>query len=277
MDGNLHKGKMKKLLILFIALFIFASPSFAERILCASTTSTDNSGLFDSILPKFKRKTGIDVHVIAVGTGSALEMGKRGDVDVVFVHAKDLELQGVKEGYFLNRHDVMYNDFVIVGPGRSDNNFTEIQRAVDVFVHIAHNKRTFVSRGDESGTHKKELSLWNSAGISPKGKTWYLEVGQGMSKTLRIANEKQAYAIADRGTWLSLRDRDLLDMKIVFEGDPVLLNQYGVMAVNPDKYPHVRIREALSFVNWLVSTEGQEAIGNFKDRKGNQLFTPNAN
>jgi tungstate transport system substrate-binding protein len=268
---------MKKILILFLVLLIFSTPAFAETILCASTTSTDNSGLFERILPLFKKKAGIDVHVIAVGTGAALEMGKRGDVDVIFVHAKDLELQGVKEGYFVNRHDVMYNDFVIVGPGRSDNNFAEIQRAVDVFVHIAHNKRTFVSRGDESGTHKKELSFWNSAGISPKGKKWYLEVGQGMAKTLRIANEKQAYTITDRGTWLSLRDRDLLDMKIVFEGDPVLLNQYGVMAVNPDKYPHVRIREALSFVNWLVSTEGQEAIGNFKDRKGNQLFTPNAN
>lgn len=277
MDGNLRKAKMKKLLILFIALLIFASPAFAERILCASTTSTDNSGLFDSILPIFKKKTGIDVHVIAVGTGAALEMGRRGDVDVIFVHAKDLELQGVKEGYFVNRHDVMYNDFVIVGPGRLGDNFSGIQTTVDFLVNIADHRHTFVSRGDESGTHKKELSLWKSAGISPKGRKWYLEVGQGMSKTLRIANEKQAYAITDRGTWLSLRDRDLIDMKIVFEGDPVLFNQYGVMAVNPDKYPHVRIREALSFVNWLISTEGQEAIGNFKDHKGNQLFTPNAN
>lgn len=269
--------KMKKLLVFFIALLIFASPAFAERILCASTTSTDNSGLFDYILPMFKKKTAIDVHVIAVGTGAALEMGKRGDVDVIFVHAKDLELRGVREGYFVNRHDVMYNDFVIVGPGRSGNNFSEILKAEDVLANIADHRLTFVSRGDESGTHKKELSLWNSAGISPKGKKWYLEVGQGMSKTLRIANEKQAYTITDRGTWLSVQDRSLIDMKVVFEGDPMLLNQYGVMVVNPDKYPHVKNREAMSFVDWLISTEGQEAIGNFKNGKGNQLFIPNAN
>lgn len=268
---------MKKIGILFLTLLIGSTPAFAEKILCASTTSTDSSGLFERILPLFKKKTGIDVHVIAVGTGAALEMGKRGDVDVVFVHAKDLELQGVKEGYFVNRHDVMYNDFVIVGPERSADRFNEMKKAVDVFVHIAQNKHTFVSRGDDSGTHKKELSLWESAGISPQGGKWYLEVGQGMAKTLRIANEKQAYTITDRGTWISLRDRDLLDMNIVFEDDPVLFNQYGVMAVNPEKHPQVKIREALSFVNWVISSEGQEAIRAFKDAKGNRLFTPNAN
>lgn len=268
---------MKKVIVALIAVMLLASPAFAERIVCASTTSTQNSGLFDYILPIFNEKTGIDVHVIAVGTGAALEMAKRGDADVVFVHAKDLELQGVKEGYFINRHDVMYNDFVIVGPKSSGDAFKGLEKASDVLAAISGKKYPFVSRGDNSGTHRKELSLWSNAGVTPKGNDWYLEVGQGMAKTLRVANEKQAYTLTDRGTWLAIKDNDLLDMHIVFEGDPVLFNQYGVMAVNPEKYSHVKINEATAFIDWLISAEGQEAIGGFKDPKGNQLFTPNAN
>jgi len=267
----------KKLLVAIVMVMLFTGPALAERIVCASTTSTENSGLFDYILPMFKNKTGIDVHVVAVGTGAALEMAKRGDADVVFVHAKGLELEGVKEGYFVNRHDVMYNDFVIVGPKNSAGKFKGTKKAADVLTAISKDSLAFVSRGDNSGTHRKELSLWKNAGIDPKGGKWYLEVGQGMSKTLRIANEKQAFSMTDRGTWLALKDRDLLEMEVAFEGDPVLFNQYGAMAVNPDKYPHVRFNEAMSFVHWLTSKEGQEAIGSFKDAKGNNLFIPNAN
>ena len=268
---------MKRVMLVLATFMLLAIPAFAERIICASTTSTQNSGLFDFILPIFKKTTGIDVHVIAVGTGAALEMAKRGDADVVFVHAKDLELQGIKEGHFINRHDVMYNDFVIVGPRSSGGGFQGPGKASDVFVKIADKKYPFVSRGDNSGTHRKELSLWGKTGISPKGNDWYMEVGQGMSKSLRIASEKHAYSITDRGTWLSIKDSGLLDMKIVFAGDPLLFNQYGVMAVNPDKHSHVKIREAMAFIEWLISEEGQAAIGSFKDGKGNQLFTPNAN
>jgi tungstate transport system substrate-binding protein len=254
----------------------FSSPAFAERIVCASTTSTQNSGLFDYILPIFNKKTGIEVHVIAVGTGAALEMARRGDADVVLVHAKDLELEGVREGHFIDRRDVMYNDFVIIGPKDSGDRFGGMKKASDVLEAISKKKHRFVSRGDNSGTHRKELSLWKGAGITPEGNQWYLEVGQGMSKTIRVANEKQAYSVTDRGTWLAIKDHELLDMEIAFEGDPVLFNQYGVMAVNPGRHPHVKISEAKVFIDWLVSEEGQGIIGGFRDARGNRLFIPNA-
>jgi tungstate transport system substrate-binding protein len=267
---------MKKTLLSVLALILFAAPAHAERIICASTTSTQNSGLFDFILPLFSARTGVDVHMIAVGTGAALEMARRGDADVVFVHAKDLELEGVREGYFVDRHDVMYNDFVIVGPESAGDEFRGMEKASDVLVSIAETKALFVSRGDNSGTHRKELALWSEAGITPEANGWYLEVGQGMAKTLRIADEKQAFTLTDRGTWLAIKDRDRFAIRIVFEGDPALFNQYGAMAVNPDRHPHVKAREAMSFVNWLVSEEGQEAIGRFTDARGNRLFIPNA-
>jgi tungstate transport system substrate-binding protein len=267
---------VKKLFITIMALLILASPVFAERIVCASTTSTQNSGLFDYILPLLAEKTGIEVHVVAVGTGAALEMAKRGDADVVFVHAKGLELQGVKEGWFVGRHDVMYNDFVIVGPEFSGDRFRGVEKAADVLAHIAKEELPFISRGDNSGTHRKELALWKDAGVDPKGGKWYMEVGQGMAKTLRVANEKQAYTLTDRGTWLSMYDSDLLDLGIAFEGDPALFNQYGAMAVNPERHPHVKFAESTAFVDWLVSPEGQKAIGDYRDSKGNRLFTPNA-
>lgn len=267
---------MKRISLAFITVLILCAPALAERIVCASTTSTQNSGLFDYILPIFQKKTGIEVHVIAVGTGAALEMAKRGDADVVFVHAKDLELQGVRDGHFINRHDVMYNDFVIIGTKDSGYEFKGMQRASDALATIAEKKHLFVSRGDNSGTHRKELSLWRTADITPQGSVWYLEVGQGMAKTIRIANEKQAYTITDRGTWLAMKDHELLDMKIMFEGDPVLFNQYGVMVVNPGRHPHVKIDNAMEFIEWLISKEGQSVIGSFRDARGNQLFTPNA-
>ena len=255
--------------------FALASSSFGAEIICASTTSTENSGLFDYIMPIFEKKTGIKVKVVARGTGAAIEMGKRGDADVAFVHAKEQELKAVEEGFFVTRHDVMYNDFVIIGPVDDPAKVKGIKSAIEAFKKIAASSQ-FVSRGDNSGTHTKELSLWKKIGINPKGLKWYLEVGQGMEKTQRIANEKRAYTLTDRGTWLATKDKDKLEMVIVLEGDPVLFNQYGVMAVNPEKHKHVKYKEAMEFVNWLISEEGQKAIASFKDKHGNQLFIPNA-
>lgn len=263
--------------ILLVLLLLTVSTGNAEtRIRCASTTSTQNSGLFEYILPLFEKDTGIKVDVIAVGTGAALELGRRGDVDVVLVHAKDDELRMLRQGWFVNRHDVMYNDFVIVGPPEDPAGIRSLQTAVDAFRRIAESKTKFISRGDNSGTHKKELSIWKAAGINPEGKKWYLQVGQGMAKTLRIAANLRAYTLTDRGTYLSLVDRERLGLKILLEGDPLLFNQYGVMAVNPERYPHVKYKEAMTFINWLISDRGQKAIASFRDARGNQLFHPNA-
>jgi len=270
---------LKGLSVLAIVAVVLAAGSvWAEtRIKCASTTSTQNSGLFDYLLPIFEKKTGIKVDVVAVGTGAAIEIGKRGDADVVMVHAKELELKAVQEGAFVNRHDVMYNDFVIIGPTDDPLKIKGMKSAVEAFKKIgAQNKVPFASRGDKSGTHTMELGLWKKAGLDPKGQKWYLEVGQGMEKTQRIANEKKAYTLTDRGTWLATKDKDKLEMVVVLEGDPVLFNQYGVMAVNPEKHKQVKYKEAMVFVDWLISPEGQKAIGDFKDKHGNQLFTPNA-
>ena len=246
------------------------------RIKCASTTSTQNSGLIRLSLAHFEKKTGIKVDVVAVGTGAAIEIGKRGDADVVLVHAKDLELKAVEEGFFVNRHDVMYNDFVIIGPPDDPAKIKGLKSATEAFKKIAASESPFVSRGDKSGTHTKELAIWKQAGIDPKGQKWYMEVGQGMEKTQRIANEKRAYTLTDRGTWLATKDKDKLEMVVVLEGDPVLFNQYGVMAVNPEKHKNVKYKEAMVFVNWLISPEGQAGHRCFKDKHGNQLFVPNA-
>lgn len=261
---------------LSIVLLAAAPLSAAGEIILASTTSTENSGLFGHILPLFEKKTGIKVKVVARGTGAAIEMGRRGDADAVFVHAKEQELKAVEEGFFVNRHDVMYNDFVVIGPTADPAKVRGAKSAADAFKKIAESGGTFVSRGDNSGTHTKELALWKRTGLDPKGRKWYLEVGQGMEKTQRIADEKRAYTLTDRGTWLATRDKDRLDMAIVLEGDPTLFNQYGVMAVNPQKSPQVKHAEAMAFVNWVVSPEGQQAIASFKDKNGNALFIPNA-
>ena len=269
---------MKMLFALCLAVSVLiAGAAFGEtRIRCASTTSTQNSGLFDYLLPIFEKKTGIKVDVVAVGTGASIEIGKRGDADVVMVHAKELELKAVQEGAFVNRHDLMYNDFVIIGPTNDPLKIKGMTSAVDAFKKIAASGKPFVSRGDKSGTHTKELAIWKAAGLDPKGQKWYLEVGQGMEKTQRIANEKRAYTLTDRGTWLAAKDKDKLEMIVVLEGDTVLFNQYGVMAVNSEKYQQVKFKEAMQFVDWLISPDGQKAIGDFKDKHGNQLFIPNA-
>ncbi len=247
----------------------------ATEIICSSTTSTDNSGLFGYILPLFEKKTGIKVKVVALGTGAAIEMGKRGDADVAFVHAKEQELKAVKEGFFVNRHDVMYNDFVIIGPVDDPARIRGMKSASEAFKKIAAAGK-FVSRGDKSGTNTKELQLWKMVGIEPKGQAWYIEAGQGMEKTQRVADEKRAYTLTDRGTWLATKDKDRLAMAILVEGDPMLFNQYGVMAVNPARFKGVKYKEAMEFVDWLISKEGQQTIASFKDKNGNQLFFPDA-
>jgi tungstate transport system substrate-binding protein len=270
---------MKRLIsavVTLLLMIIFAGGSVcAESIICASTTSTENSGLFAHILPLFEKETGIEVKVVARGTGAALEMGRRGDADVVLVHAKEQELQAVEEGFFVERHDVMYNDFVIIGPPDDPASIKGLTSVVEAFKKIANQQALFVSRGDKSGTHTKELAIWKQTDIAFQGQKWYLEVGQGMEKTQRIGNEKRAYVLTDRGTWLATKDQ--MEMDILFEGDPLLFNQYGVMAVNPEKHPHVKFDQAMAFVKWIISDKGQDAIGSFTDKQGNQLFIPNAN
>jgi len=271
----LKKLSLVTLVVLVAALM--AGNAWAEtRIKCASTTSTQNSGLFDYILPLFAKKTGIQVDVVAVGTGAAIEIGKRGDADVVFVHAKPLELKALKAGYFVNRHDVMYNDFVIVGPPKDPAKIKGLKSASAAFKKIADSNSTFISRGDKSGTNIKELAIWKKDGIDPKGQKWYLEAGQGMGNTLRVASEKGGYTLTDRGTWLALKDKEKLKSVLFVAGDPILFNQYGVMAVNPAKHKNVKYKEAMVFVNWLISPEGQKAIAAYKDKHGNKLFVPDA-
>jgi tungstate transport system substrate-binding protein len=263
--------------VLLLSVLVFSNAVIASaetRIRCASTTSTQNSGLFDHLLPVFEKKTGTKVDVIAVGTGAAIEIGKRGDADVVFVHAKEQELKAVKAGFFVNRHDVMYNDFIIIGPIKDPAKIRGTKLASDAFKRIAQAGSSFVSRGDRSGTHTKEIATWKRTGINPAGRKWSLEVGQGMEKTQRIADEKRAYTLTDRGTWLATKDD--LDMIVVLEGDPTLFNQYGIMVVNPENFKTVKYKEAMDFVNWIISKEGQAQIAAFKDKQGNQLFIPNA-
>lgn len=238
----------------------------------ATTTSTDNSGLLDVLLPAFKKNAGIDVHVIAVGTGKALKYGENGDVDVVFVHARKAEDTFVANGFGVGRKDVMYNDFVILGPAKDPAGIKGCKKATEALAKIAGSKSAFVSRGDESGTHKKEKSLWEDANISPAGK-WYILAGQGMGAVLTMANEKQAYTMADRGTSIAFEDK--IDLVTLCEGDPKLFNPYGIIAVNPEKHKHVKYKEATEFIEWITSEQGQKIIGAFK-KKGKQLFHPNA-
>jgi len=244
-------------------------------ITVSSTTSTENSGLFKYLVPIFRKKTGIDVHVVAQGTGQALDMGKRGDCDVVFVHNRSAELRMVDEGWFVDRHDVMYNDFVIVGPRSDPAGIKGMKDAVAALSRIRSTEAPFASRADRSGTHSAELRLWKAGAIDPttgRGR-WYRETGSGMGATLNTAAGMNAYALTDRGTWLSFKNRG--DLAILVEGDRRLFNQYGVMLVNPARHPHVKKKFGLSFINWIVSKQGQEAIAAY-EIGGEQLFFPNA-
>jgi tungstate transport system substrate-binding protein len=260
---------------LVAALGASAAPAQDKSIVVASTTSTQDSGLFGHILPLFKAKTGIDVKVVAQGTGQALDTGRRGDADVVFVHAKSAEEKFVGEGAGVRRYPVMYNDFVLVGPA-SDPAGAKAKDIVAGLQAIKGKAAPFISRGDRSGTHMAELDLWKAAGVDigkEKG-PWYKEIGQGMGAALNTASASNAYVLADRGTWLSFKNRG--DLAILVEGDKRLFNQYGVILVNPAKHPHVKTELGQAFINWLISPEGQQTIADYKIN-GEQLFFPNTN
>jgi tungstate transport system substrate-binding protein len=254
-------------------LFALATPLAAAQtfITIASTTSTEQSGLFKAILPAFQKATGIEARVVALGTGQALDMGRRGDADVVFVHDAAAEEKFVAEGHGVKRHEVMYNDFVIVGAKR-DPAGARGNDVVEALRKIAAAKAPFVSRADKSGTHAAELRYWKMAGIDPGG-AWYRETGSGMGPTLNTASAMNGYALADRGTWLSFRNRG--ELVILVEGDKRLFNQYGVMLVNPAKHPHVKKDAGQRFIDWIVSPGGQAAIAAYRIG-GEALFFPNA-
>ncbi len=263
--------------LLLAALLCFAAPVEAQprHITVASTTSTEQSGLFKHLLPFFEQKTGIQVRVVALGTGQALDMGRRGDADVVFVHAKALEEKFVAEGHGVRRHEVMYNDFVLIGPKSDPARVAGGKDAVKAFQAIHQARAPFVSRGDRSGTHFAELELWKAAGIDiakQKG-AWYRETGSGMGPALNTASGMNAYILADRGTWLSFKNRG--DLEVVVQGDKRLFNQYGIILVNPQKHSGVKKEMGQAFIDWLVSSEGQDAIAAYKIG-GQPLFFPNA-
>ncbi len=256
----------------FISVLLTVTPiSKAEDILkISTTTSTENSGLLAVLNPAFKKKHHVKLHVIAVGTGKALKIGANGDVDVVFVHAPDAELKYVEQGHFVNRTPVMHNDFVIVGPSQDPAKIKSVDTATAAFRNIATRHSVFISRGDDSGTHKKEKTIWKQAEIIPQG-DWYLSVGQGMGAVLRIADDKQAYTLTDRGTQIAYADK--ITITLLFEGDPVLFNPYHIMAVNPEKHAHVRYDLAKKYIEFVTGKEGQSIIKNYRVG-GQPLFYP---
>jgi tungstate transport system substrate-binding protein len=268
----------RRSLLALVAIALLAHVALAQEksIVIASTTSTQDSGLFGHILPSFKAKTGIDVRVIAVGTGQALDTARRGDADVVFVHAKSAEEKFLAEGFGVKRYPVMYNDFILIGPKNDPAGIKGMKDIVTALKTLKDKSATFISRGDKSGTHIAEINLWKLAGVdiaAEKG-PWYKEIGQGMGAALNAAAASDAYVLSDRGTWLSFKNKG--DLIIAVEGDKRLFNQYGVMLVNPRKYPHVKKELGQQFIDWLISPEGQREIADYKIN-GEQLFYPNAN
>jgi tungstate transport system substrate-binding protein len=270
-----HYLKLAVLSVLLLGLAPLAPRADNKFIIVQSTTSTQNSGLFEHIVPLFTKKTGIEVRVVAVGTGQALKNAENGDGDVVLVHSQPDEEKFIADGWGVKRYPVMYNDFIIVGPAADPAKIAGLKQAPEALKKIAEAKVPFASRADDSGTHKAELKLWEEAGVDPKASSgsWYLETGSGMGATLNTAVGKQAYALTDRGTWLAFANKD--DFKILVEGDDKLFNQYGVILVNPAKHPNVKVKEGQAFIDWLVSSEGQAAIASYKI-DGQQLFFPNA-
>ena len=268
---------LKRILIAsFVTLAWLAGVSAQERtITVASTTSTEQSGLFDYLLPRFTAASGIGVKVVAVGTGQALDIGRRGDAEVVFVHDKVAEEKFLAEGFGVKRFEVMYNDFVVIGPKADPAQIAGGKDVAEALRKIAAAKAAFVSRGDRSGTHEAELRLWKQAGVDLRAAKggWYREIGQGMGAALNMASSANAYLLSDRGTWLAFKNRG--ELAILTEGDRLLFNQYGVMLVNPAKHPDVKAKDGQAFIDWLVSADGQGTIAGYKVG-GEQLFFPNA-
>ncbi|MFV8834428.1 substrate-binding domain-containing protein [Aquisalimonas sp.] len=254
-----------------IALAITGAVQAGDSITLASTTSTEASGLFDHIVPKFREATGIHVRVVAVGTGQAFEIGRRGDADVLLVHDTAAEEAFVSDGYAAERRHVMSNDFVLVGPADDPADVAGADSALDAFRRIADGEHPFTSRGDDSGTHRAERNLWHDAGIQPRGR-WYRELGSGMGGTLNTAAAMDAYTYADRATWTAFGNRQ--NLTLLFDGDDVMFNQYGSLLLDGDRHPHVKHDKARQWHEWLLSDQGQEAIASFRLR-GQQLFFPN--
>ena len=273
---NAHVKMFKlisRILVLFFGIYV---TSMADPVIVVqSTTSTANSGLYDSILPQFEKQTGIRVNVVAVGTGQAIKNATRGDGDVLLVHATAAEEKFVADGWGVNRFDLMYNDFIFVGPDNDPAGLSDATSAVDALIRISSGRALFASRGDDSGTHQKERLLWTSAGIDPTTSSgdWYRETGSGMGATLNVAVGMNAYAMTDRATWMSFGNK--LGFKIVFDNDQQLFNQYGIILVNPSRHPHVNAKDGQIFINWMLGEKGQMAIANFT-LDGQQLFFPNA-
>lgn len=258
--------------ILFLALIAALALAADERLRLSTTTSTENSGLLKVLLPPFEKRFSVKVDVIPVGSGKALKLAENGDVDVVLSHAPELEESFVKAGFGVNRRDVMYNDFVITGPSDDPAGIRGAANAAEALGKIAAAKATFVSRGDESGTHQKEKALWKEARVTPEG-GWYVSAGQGMGEVLMMANERRAYTLADRGTYTAFKQREQL--VILVEGDPALFNPYTAIAVNPARHAHTKYIEAMELIAWLTSREGQKLIAGFRQGE-EQLFHPTA-
>ena len=278
---KLYRNKRNSLLygVLLAAVLLSCIPlgvnAGGDALVVQSTTSTANSGFYDHVLPLFEKAHGIKVNVVAVGTGQAIRNAIRGDGDVLLVHAESDEKQFVQDGWGLKRFDLMFNDFLLVGPAADPAALSEAQSVSGALTRISADKVFFASRGDDSGTHKKELALWNAAGIDPSGASgsWYRETGSGMGATLNIAVGMNAYCLTDRATWISFANKQ--GLKVLYEDDPLLFNQYGIILVNPKKHPHVNAEAGQTFIDWMIGEEGQNAIANFR-RTGQQLFFPNA-
>lgn len=269
--------RLFRFLGIFAAFAALSNPAVADadRVLVQSTTSTENSGLYSYLLPLFQAETGLRVDVVAVGTGQAIKNARNGDSDVLLVHAKPAEEKFVADGMGVKRFDLMYNDFVLIGPKTDPDGVGNAKTLPEVLGILSQGKAPFFSRGDDSGTHKKERALWQDAGIKldPSGAGWYRETGAGMGATLRIAVESQGYTLSDRATWIAFAGKD--QHEILFAGDANLFNQYGIIAVNPEKHPHVNTTGAQMFINWMLSKHGQDLIAAYT-REGQQLFFPNA-
>jgi len=258
-------------LLLFLTILNSSLNASSKVLRLATTTSTDNSGLLDNIIPDFEKEFGYRVEVISVGTGKAIRLGQEGDVDIILVHARFAEDKFVKDGFGLNRQDVMYNDFVILGP-KGSTELSDCKTIAEAYNKINEKELMFISRGDDSGTHKKEKIIWESAEVTPEG-DWYKEIGQGMGAVLNMANEKLAYTMSDRGTYLAMKDK--INLEIVFEGDKLLFNPYGVIAVNPNLNKAINNEAAQKFITWLTREDTQKKIGEFTIN-GEQLFIPDA-